>query len=282
MPATSASGGGGAPARSVIDNGPMAGRTLHDALDAWGARLLGGSRPTAGGDFPLLIKYLDARENLSVQVHPSPAYAAAHAGAHLKTESWFVLDAAPGAKIYKGVRPGVTREHLARAVAAGGLEELLHAVEASPGECHTLPSGTVHALGAGILVAEVQTPSDTTYRLFDWGRQGRALHVREALECAEPGPAPTAARAGASGGRLAETPHFAIDMLRLAAGASAPLSGGCAVLMVLSGFGRIRSGVADLDASPGATVLVPAANAASAIVLAVNGPLQCLLITMRS
>jgi hypothetical protein len=93
LPATSESGAGGGPARSVIANGALAGRTLHDALELWGEGLLGPKPPWPGGAYPLLVKFLDARENLSVQVHPSPAYAAAHPGAHLKTECWYVLQA---------------------------------------------------------------------------------------------------------------------------------------------------------------------------------------------
>lgn len=264
MASTAPGGGGGAPARSPIDNGPLGGRTLHDALDLWGRDLLGDVPATASGDFPLLVKLLDAAENLSVQVHPSAAYARANRGAHLKTECWVVLDAAPGSVIYKGFRSGVTRDAVERALRSGrgeGFVGMLEAVPARSGDCHTLPSGTVHALGAGVLVAEVQTPSDTTFRMHDWGRAGRELHVEQALRCMEVGPAPGAVSVRA--GRLAGTEFF--DVERLAAGGQV-LSGRCAVLMVLEGAVRLQAGGgAGVLANMGATAVIPAAAATTVV-----------------
>jgi mannose-6-phosphate isomerase len=183
MPVTSASGAGGGAFHSRVRNGPLAGRDLSAVRGELGENLLGSP---ASVPVPLLIKFLDAGEHLSVQVHPSPAVARRDASAHLKTECWYIVDADPGAVLYKGVREGVTREAFSRAARAGSSEivEMLNAVPAKVGDCHNLPSGTVHALGAGVLVAEVQTPSDTTYRLYDWGRAGRELHVEAALKCA--------------------------------------------------------------------------------------------------
>lgn len=277
LPTTSASGAGGAAARTSIVNGPLAGRTIHDALMAWGPDLLGAAAPTEGGEFPLLVKFLDARENLSVQVHPSPAYAAANRGANLKTESWYVLDAEPGSVIYKGVRPGVTPEAFKAHLDEGSVVDDLVAVPAVVGECHNLPSGTLHALGAGVLVAEVQTPSDTTFRVFDWGRAGRALHVREAMECIDFVPAPAATRfddaaAALNHGfcRLVTTEYFSIDEARLPAGGRRPVSpmGMCAVLVVLEGTCILRSGGYGAEAVPlhaGQTAVVPAAVAGRTI-----------------
>jgi mannose-6-phosphate isomerase len=276
MAATSASGAGGGAARSIIENGPLAGRTLRDAIAVWGHRLLGPSHPlSAGGigEFPLLIKFLDAREDLSIQVHPSPEYAAHHPGAHLKTECWYILDALPGAKIYKGTRPGVTRALFAAHIADGTVPRDLEAVDAIPGECHVLPSGTVHALGAGVLVAEVQTPSDTTFRVFDWGRTGRQLHIEQALACIHWGPAPPATRvhAGSITTRLVSTPYFTLDECRPTHGQplQASVQARATVLIVLEGqadlrFGPDRHGMplADherpLPLRPGRTVLIPA------------------------
>jgi mannose-6-phosphate isomerase len=180
------------------------------------------------GGFPLLIKYLDAREHLSVQVHPSPAFARANPGAHLKTECWLVLAAEPGAMIYKGVKQGVTRERFEQELRAGGggVVALLESVPARVGECHNLPSGTVHALGAGVLVAEVQTPSDTTFRVYDWGRtdQGapRQLHIRESLECIqwERARDATSLRPGQARATLVSTGYFDVEHLRGPAGAA--------------------------------------------------------------
>jgi len=188
LSSTSASGGGGDAAISVIANGAMKGKTVRDAISAWGDGMMGGVALSDAGGFPLLVKYLDAREHLSVQVHPSVEYAAAHADAHLKTESWYVLEAEEGAVIYKGMKDGVTRDDLQAAIENGTVPEVMKSMPAVVGECHTLESGTVHALGAGVLVAEVQTPSDTTYRVYDWaseyGREGRELHIAQAVECA--------------------------------------------------------------------------------------------------
>ena len=304
MASTSASGAGGGAAHSVIETGPMAGRTLREAIAAYGHRLLGSSRPMSHGgvgEFPLLIKYLDAREDLSVQVHPSPEYARHHPGAHLKTECWYILHAEPGARIYKGVRPGVTRAAFESALRSGngrGVVELLESVPAVAGECHNLPSGTVHALGAGVLVAEVQTPSDTTFRVYDWGRTGRELHIEQAMACIDFHPAPAATRhggasaasSGASGGgsgaasgggggvgggggggagsrwsRLVTTSFFTLDESRPSASASVPVHSdpgdACIVLMCIAGAAELRSDDGSFPAMvlpAGRTVLVPA------------------------
>jgi mannose-6-phosphate isomerase len=121
-------------------------------------------------------------------VHPDAGFCERNAGAHLKSEAWYVLHAEPGAKVYKGVKKGVTREVFREALERGEVEGLLNAITVRAGDCHYLKSGTVHGLGAGILAAEVQTPSDTTFRVFDWNRLGpdgksRTLHVKEAMAC---------------------------------------------------------------------------------------------------
>lgn len=214
----------GVESRSVIAMGPLAGKTLHDAMELWGGDLLGRARATASGDFPLLTKYLDAREHLSVQVHPSPAYAAAHPEAHLKTECWMVIEAQSDSDLFIGIKPGVTREQFAAHLRAGTVPEVMVRRRARVGEAHLLPSGTCHALGAGVVVAEVQTPSDTTFRVYDWVREyarpERELHIDQALECidfsptTEPPPV-TRLDDGAREGRLVTTDMFVVDELHL-------------------------------------------------------------------
>ena len=189
---TSVSGGGGGAERSVIANGPLVGKTLAEVIKQAGTDLLGDLTLTPDGGFPVLLKFLDARDNLSVQVHPSPEYAQTHDDAFLKSEAWYILHADPGAVIYKGIKKGVTPEQFRQAIAENQVEPLMIAVPAKPGDCHYLPSGTCHALGAGVLVAEVQTPSDTTFRVYDWGRTGRELHIDQAMQCIEFGPADVA------------------------------------------------------------------------------------------
>ncbi|MDX9910410.1 MAG: class I mannose-6-phosphate isomerase [Phycisphaerales bacterium] len=277
LSSTDPGGGGGGAARSVIARGPLAGRTLHDAIAAWGGAMLGEGR--SAGDFPLLVKFLDAREHLSVQVHPSPEYARTHPGAHLKTECWFVLAAEADAVIFKGVRAGVTREAFERALRTGegaGVVDLLDAVPARVGDMHLLPSGTVHALGAGVLVAEVQTPSDTTFRVYDWakeyGRAGRELHVEQAMACIDFSPAAGATRLGdgAKRGVLCTTDFFRVEEVRghceetlLVAGGSR----GPVVVMCLSGMGMSIAGEGFNEVQMRAceTAVVPAACAAKGV-----------------
>ncbi len=189
---TSASGGGGDAARSEVANGPLAGQTINQLVEQYGRDLLGDLALSASGGLPILLKYLDASDNLSVQVHPSPDYAASHPDAHLKSEAWYIVAREPGAKIYKGMTEGTTAEQLRAALEVNtndAVVPLMVEVPVEPGDCHYLPSGTCHALGGGILVAEVQTPSDTTFRVYDWGREGRELHVDQAVACIHFGPA---------------------------------------------------------------------------------------------
>ena len=272
---SSVTGGGGAAERSVIANGPLAGRTLHDVLTGSdGGAWLGRLGLTPDGGFPLLVKYLDARQNLSVQVHPSPDYTRAHAGAHLKSEAWCIIDAEPGAVIYKGVRQGVTPQQF-RAAIEGGSEQavtdLLIAVPAKVGGCHYLPSGTCHALGAGVLVAEAQTPSDTTFRVFDWNRQPpRELHIEQAMSCIDFGPPDVARyeqRSHVAGmfttvSRLCLCEHFRIEKVRMVESYEQELPyDQPAVWLVQQGRGSVTPSGKDTDAvtfQPGQTLLMPA------------------------
>jgi mannose-6-phosphate isomerase len=269
--ATSPTEDGGGAARSVVANGPLAGRTLGDLVRERPGAVLGAASGAASDGFPLLVKYLDARENLSVQVHPSPDYAALHPEAHIKSEAWYVVRADEGASIRAGVRAGTTREAFAAAVRSGNVEELLLSVRARVGDCLYLPSGTCHALGAGILVAEVQTPSETTFRVFDWGRSGRELHLEAALECIDFGPLDarawqpaTASRDGAAVVRaLVRAPAFTIDEWRAGVGVVQPVSTrGAEVWIVVGGAVELRARDGSFDpveAASGRTVLLPAA-----------------------
>ena len=272
LDATSASGAGGGAVGSVIARGPLAGQTIREAVRIWGDDLLG-TTTSLDGRFPLLVKYLDAREDLSIQVHPSPAYAASHADAHEKTECWYVVQADPHARILKGLIPGVAPADVrSAALGDGDVPGLLHSAPAVAGDLHELPTGTIHALGAGTLVAEVQTPSDTTFRVYDWakehGRTERELHLDEAVECILTGPPPATRRLapGDDAGRLCSMPAFTIDEARPVGGDELPLSfdGRCQVLMVLGGVGEVvveGNDDASLPVHAGHTVVVPAAAA---------------------
>ncbi|MCL4222388.1 MAG: class I mannose-6-phosphate isomerase [Phycisphaerales bacterium] len=298
---TSASGGGGEAAHSVIANGLLAGQTISDAARLWRHRLLGHNiyeRQCARSNsetppFPLLLKFLDAAEHLSVQVHPSPAYAAAHADAHLKTESWFVLDAEPmgGVEplIFSGLRREIDERSLREMIASHRVQDALLSQPAVPGQCHTLPSGTVHALGAGVLVAEVQTPSDTTFRLYDWtkeyNRPRRELHLEQAMQCISfgdaPPPAPTWCSKTDSVARLADTGFYTIDELRFHAGEHRLEGARCYALMGVSGSGTVEAPDCEPVAiSAGTTMLIPAGCADSTSIRGEAG-LRVLRITLR-
>lgn len=266
LDSTSADGAGGEAAHSVILNGEMRGLTLREAMTAMGPNLMGSVRASDSGGFPLLAKYLDAREHLSVQVHPSVEYASAHPGAHLKTETWYIVDAEEDGAIYRGVQAGVTAEGFRKAIEEGGVEELLVRVPVRGGDVHHLESGTVHALGGGVLVAEVQTPSDTTFRVYDWGRTGRKLHVDEAMACIDFGGEESSVIRGDGGARsrLVETAHYVLSEVRIGEGegrierleSDRPV-----VWMVMQGSGRICAtdeGFGDVEVVAGTTVLLPA------------------------
>jgi mannose-6-phosphate isomerase len=171
--------------QSVVSEGPLRGKSLGQLLRELPGELLG--RDARHETFPLLYKFLDCQRVLSVQVHPNDEYASRMAVPDLgKTEAWYVVDAQPGSLIYAGLKQGVDAATLERAMLAGKVDDVLHAVEPQVGDCFFIPAGTVHALGGGLVVAEIQQSSNTTFRLFDWNRvdpsgRGRELHVREAL-----------------------------------------------------------------------------------------------------
>jgi mannose-6-phosphate isomerase len=170
---------------SVIANGSLAGKDLRWLMEHHAAEILGGAKPAAAGRFPLLCKILDAREKLSLQVHP-PASKAAELKGEPKTEMWFIADAAPGASLYVGLKRGVTRAKFEQKIADGSVADCFHRIPVSAGDTMFLPSGRVHAIGDGLVIFEIQQNSDTTYRVFDWNRVGldgqpRELHVAQSL-----------------------------------------------------------------------------------------------------
>ena len=170
--------------QSVVDHGPLAGTTLHELWttrreELFGAGYEGHER------FPILIKVLDARDDLSIQVHP-PVHLAAQLGGEPKTEMWYIADCDPGAKLYVGLKQGVTRADFENAIQNGTVEQCVHAVSPKAGDSIFIASGRLHAIGAGFLIHEIQQNSDTTYRVFDWNRLGldgkpRDLHVSESM-----------------------------------------------------------------------------------------------------
>jgi mannose-6-phosphate isomerase len=202
----------------VID-GPFAGRTLDDVAAELGPDLVGSAAPSRPGPrFPFLVKLIDPAAWLSVQVHPNDAVARRLVGPEAvgKAEAWYVLDAEPDAEVLAGTRPGVREADLRAAMREGGATAGLlarHAV--TPGDVLMLAAGTLHAVGPGVLLYELQQPSDLTYRVDDWGRPAsceRPLNTREALAAIVPQSRP-AVRATPRAGRAAACRHFALDVV---------------------------------------------------------------------
>jgi mannose-6-phosphate isomerase len=170
---------------SVIANGKFAGKSSRWLMENHARELLGDAKPASENRFPLLIKILDAREKLSLQVHP-PASKAAELKGEPKTEMWFIADAAPGAELFVGLKRGVTRAEFEKKISDGSIADCFHRVPVRAGDTMFLPSGRVHAIGDGLVIFEIQQNSDTTYRVFDWNRVGldgkpRELHVAQSL-----------------------------------------------------------------------------------------------------
>ncbi len=225
--------------QSWVDDGPLAGTSLHELWTTRREEVFGVGFPEYKR-FPLLIKVLDARDDLSIQVHP-PARLAAELGGEPKTEMWFIADCKPGAQLYVGLKRGITQEAFEHAMAAGTVADCVHALSPRPGEAILIASGRIHAIGAGVLIHEIQQNSDTTYRIFDWNRLGldgnlRALHVAQSLASIdfsdfEP-------RMDAPVGEyLVACPYFKTAHRWLAAGQTLanPVAGQFAILAVLEG-----------------------------------------------
>ena len=187
--------------QSIVENGPSAGRSLSELMQSSGKEIVGAAAFEAihetqvpgnlRGRFPLLFKYLDAHQNLSVQVHPDDKMAARLPTPDLgKTEAWYVMHADPDAKIYAGLKAGVSADDFRAAVNKGRILEILHSFEPQAGDCIFIPAGTIHAIGAGLLIAEIQQASNTTFRVYDWDRvdptgNSRPLHIQQAIQATD-------------------------------------------------------------------------------------------------
>lgn len=172
--------------QSIVDGGVLSGKSLTEAVGILGEKALG-KKAAAFEMFPQMLKIIDAEQSLSIQVHPSDEYALSNEGQYGKTEMWYILDAKEGAGIYYGVKKDCTKEELKTAIDDNKIEDVLRFVPCKKGESYFIPSGTIHAIGAGLLIAEVQQNSNVTYRVYDFGRVGadgkpRELHTEKALK----------------------------------------------------------------------------------------------------
>ncbi|MEZ6152073.1 MAG: type I phosphomannose isomerase catalytic subunit [Pirellulaceae bacterium] len=287
---------------SAILNGPLADNTLHQVCEADPKWLLGDQpqeKESSGGSdnretnprtLPLLLKYLDCQRVLSVQVHPDDHYGQQMLPPDLgKTEAWYIIAAEPESVLYAGLKLGVTREDLQAALAAGEVEQCLHRIHPQAGDCVFIPAGTVHALGAGLLVAEIQQASNTTFRLFDWNRldadgQPRALHVEQSLEVIDFASGPRRLQVAQpieqlpSGQvvreRLVECDKFLLDRLRAAQEDAVTLQlggdGRCHLVTVPVGQATLSWGDASSHSeqlATGQSILLPAALSAVSVQL---------------
>jgi mannose-6-phosphate isomerase len=262
---------------SLVDEGTLTGTSIRDLVHGSAAALMGKSLADCD-QFPLLIKFIDAHQPLSVQVHPDDATARRLVNDSGKTEAWVILAADPRSKIYAGLKRGVGRDDLRAAIAAGNVEDLLHAFEPQPGDCVLIESGTVHAIGAGVLLAEIQQMSDATFRIYDWNRLGddgkpRPLHIRESLESIDfdRGPVnplePERVKiAEGTRERLVCSKYFALERLTV----NRPISVGnpdrFTILMGLKGRSEIEHEKTRITLDYGQTLLLPAANASCMLV----------------
>jgi len=248
--------------KSKITNGELAGQTLISAIEKFPMEITG--MKYFEDPFPLLIKFLDAQDILSVQVHPDEKTCQRLGEGEPKTECWYIISAEPEAIIYKGIKKGVTKSQFASAIKKGEVEDLLVKVQVKEGECHFLPAGTAHAIGPGLLIAEIQLPSDTTYRIFDWNRidengNARELHIEQALESIHFNMSEDELPVTKIG-RLVDCEYFKIDKGHQAKNCEVLLSPNqMKTLIFLSGYGTILGTEAEaVEFKAGDCILIPA------------------------
>src|SRR6266513_304088 len=244
-------------AQSIVREGPLSGRSLHDLWVNFREELFG-KLPDVPR-FPLLIKLLDAQEKLSLQVHP-PQEIAESLGGEAKSEFWYVVAAEPNAKIFVGLRKSMTRDQFEEAIHSGTVADCVHAIRMKSGAAMFVPSGRFHAIGAGNVLVEVQQNSDTTYRVFDWNRvndagQPRSLHIEEALQCIDFNDvAPKLIEP--EGDVLLRHDLFVVEKWNLESPREIAARDQCAIVCCLGGL--LRCG--DADFTPGQFFLVPAST----------------------
>jgi len=271
---------------SVIANGPLAGKDLRWLMENHVAELLNGASPQQGR-FPLLVKLLDCRDTLSLQVHP-PAALAAELNGEPKTEMWFVAHALPGAELFVGLKQGVTPSEFRQKVRTGAVAECFHRIPVKAGDAMFLPSGRVHALGAGLVIFEIQQNSDTTYRVFDWNRVGldgqpRQLHVEESLKSIdfsdfEPKLSndPWSEARGIATRRLVKDPLFKVDLIRASAARSyRPAEGQMGILGMVKGHAVVKFAAGETPLAQGQFCLLPASLRGCEVVLEAGATLLC-------
>ncbi len=254
---------------SVVKGGFLEGNPLDELVEVYMGDLVGDKvYERFGSEFPLLVKIIDAKLRLSVQVHPTDEIAAARHNAYGKTEMWYILSCKPGAKLFIGFREGVTRETYAAAVTDGSVGELLNEVPVQPGDAFFIPAGTVHAIGEGIVLAEVQQTSDVTYRIFDWNRvdengRSRELHTElalDAIDFAAPVRRVTQRPPAGEAALLVESPYFTTNVVDVAGRLERPLASRDSFTVYICTAGEVvlHAPGGNVDLKADGVVLIPA------------------------
>lgn len=256
---------------SVVSNGAEAGLTIADLMQRYGEKLVGYHVARYFGDtFPLLVKFIDARDNLSIQVHPDDKLAAARHNTFGKTEMWYVVDAEPGAGLYSGFSREITPEEYVERVANNTLMDVLQFHPVSPGDVFYLPAGRVHAIGSGVFIAEIQQTSDITYRIYDYNRidkdgKPRELHTELAVDAIDykiyddltTSYQPEKNKAV----KLVDCPYFTTSLLQIDVAVERPIAvnDSFMIYMCMRGSARITDNNGSwVDLRQGETCLVPA------------------------
>lgn len=273
--------------QSIVRFGPLAGQSLRQLIAANGKELLGENLanqlaapsipPQLQNRFPLLLKFLDANRDLSIQVHPDDSFGATLSPPDLgKTEAWYVMHAEPGSKIYAGLKAGVDHDAFVKAVESGETESVMHSFEPAIGDCVFVKAGTMHAIGAGLLIAEIQQASDTTFRIYDWGRVGddgkpRDLHIEQGIKATDFQRGPVSAESvgaeSAEGQTLVECEKFVIKRHRLPARSITSVGGDgrFRIVAVTGGAIKLADDPSGEEMGLAETALLPAALEATGI-----------------
>lgn len=243
---------------SLVDSGTYKGKTLEEYIKINGKEILGTNMEDYD-EFPILTKLIDAKENLSIQVHPDNSYAKENEGSYGKSEMWYVIDAKPGAIIYCGVNRAVSTEEMARRIEDCTLTDVLNAVPVKAGDSFYIPAGTLHAICEGVIIAEIQQNSNITYRVFDYGRKDvngntRELHVQKALEVARKTPNYSK---DFNDGHLVKCPFFTADILD---GTTTDIVTDLSFvsLVVISGSGTIKTSDEEISINKGESFFISA------------------------
>lgn len=243
---------------SVVDNGSLAGKTLQELLELYPAQILG-TKVGKEGRFPLLIKMIDANDNLSIQVHPADEYAYRVEGEPGKTEAWYIVEAKPNARIVYGFLDNINREQFMAAIATGTVRDTLRYIPVKAGDMVFVPAGLVHALLEGVVVCEVQQNSDTTYRVYDYDRidqtgKSRELHIDKALDVIDFNSQPAADFSA----RKIECEYFQVEEIEINGRQQERTFGQFIAYCVIAGKGTIGYQGLREELYQGDSVLVPA------------------------